>query len=84
MFHVRYRAPYLSIDAFSHFRADDIFAAARGPYRIQHSGDKPSHQKRLIAGAPKNHVHVYPILHPALYKILVSTAFFQHLGVPVQ
>ena len=41
MFHVRYRAPYLSIDAFSHFRVDDIFAVVRGPYRIQHSGDKP-------------------------------------------
>ena len=41
MFHVRYRALYLSIDAFSHSRIDDIFAAARGPYRIQRSGDKP-------------------------------------------
>ena len=41
MFHARYRALYLSIDAFSHSRVDDIFAAARGPYRIQHSGDKP-------------------------------------------
>ena len=74
MFHVRYRALYLSIDAFSHSREDDIFTAARSPYRIQQSGDKPCHQKRLIAGAPKNHEHVYPVLHPALYSILVSTA----------
>ena len=58
---------------FSPSRVDGIFAAARGAYRIQHSGDKPSHQKRLIAGAPKNHVHVYPVLHPALYSSLVST-----------
>ena len=41
MFHVQYRALYLSTDAFSHFHVDDIFAAARGPCRIQHSGDKP-------------------------------------------
>ena len=41
MFHVRYQAPYLGIDAFSHFRVDDIFAAGRGAYRTQHSGDKP-------------------------------------------
>ena len=40
MFHVRCRALCLSIDAFSHSRVDGIFAAARGPYRIQHSGDK--------------------------------------------
>ena len=39
MFLVRCRALCLSIDAFSHSRVDDIFAAARGPYRIQHSGD---------------------------------------------
>ena len=41
MYHVRYRALYLSIDAFSHSRVGDIFAAVRGPSRIQHSGDKP-------------------------------------------
>ena len=41
MFHVQYQALYMSIDAFSRSRVDDIFAAARGPYRIQRSGDKP-------------------------------------------
>ena len=41
MFHVRYRALCLSIDAFSHSLVDDIFAVARGPYRIQHLDDKP-------------------------------------------
>ena len=79
MLYVRYRAPYLSIDAFSHFRADDIFAAARGPYRIQHSVDKPSHQKRLLVKAPKHHLHVYPVLHSALYSTLESTALPQHV-----
>ena len=45
-----------------------MLSHSRGPYRIQHSGDKHSHQKRMTAGAPKNHVHVYPVLHPALYS----------------
>ena len=35
----------------------------------------------MIAGPPKNHLHVYPVLHPpALYPTLVSTALLQHLN----
>ena len=84
MFHVRYGELYLSVDTFSHSRVDDVFAADRGPYRIQHSGNKPWHQKRLIAGAPTNHVHVCPVLRPALYSTLMSTVILQHLALPLQ
>ena len=88
MFRVQYRALSLSINAFSRFCVNDIFAAARGPYRtnrIQHSGDKPyiTSKKADRWGSQKPHACISSLASCALSD-LVSTALPQHLGVRVQ
>ena len=52
MIHAQCRELSLSTDAFS-FHAYDRFVAAPGPYTIQHLGNRPYHQRMLIAhGTP--------------------------------
>ena len=66
MFHAQCQELSLSTDAFSRSHEYNRSVVALGPHTI-HTGDRPSHQRMPIDGAPRTHVRGQLYSHLVLY-----------------